>query len=82
MAAPIEAAGSLLGHVHIADNNRLQPGAGCLDLLPSFGALKRIEYDGWITIECSALGGPLASQGPAAMLAESARYLRREWDRA
>lgn len=82
MAAPIEAAGSLLGHVHIADNNRLQPGAGCLDLQPSFGALKRIGYQGWITIECSALGGPLADQGPAVMLTETARYLRREWDRA
>lgn len=82
MAAPIEAAGSLLGHVHIADNNRLQPGAGCLNLQPSFCALKRIGYQGWIAIECSALGGPLATEGPAAMLTETARYLRREWDRA
>lgn len=81
MARPIEEAGALLGHVHIADNNRLQPGAGCLNLAPSFGALKRIGYTGFITIE-SGLGGPLEAQGPAAMLTETARYLREQWARA
>ena len=40
MAAPIVAAAPQLGYVHIADNNRLQPGAGCLDFAPSFRALK------------------------------------------
>jgi sugar phosphate isomerase/epimerase len=82
MAEPIFSAGSELGHVHIADNNRLQPGAGCLDFRTPFRALKQIGYTGYVTIECSALGGPLADQGVPAMLAESVRFLRREWDAA
>lgn len=82
MSDPILNAGSLLGHVHIADNNRFQPGAGFLDLHPSFSALKSINYSGFITIECSALGGPLLAQGPDAMLTETVRYLREQWDRA
>ena len=32
MAQPVLNAGPLLGHVHIADNNRLEPGAGCMDV--------------------------------------------------
>jgi sugar phosphate isomerase/epimerase len=82
MADPIANAGSLLGHVHIADNNRFQPGAGFMDLQPSFRALKAIDYSGFITIECSALGGPLLAQGPDAMLTETVRYLREQWERA
>jgi sugar phosphate isomerase/epimerase len=79
MSDPILNAGALLGHVHIADNNRFQPGAGFMNLQPSFAALKSIDYTGFITIECSALGGPLLAQGPAAMLTETARYLREQW---
>lgn len=82
MSEPILAAGARLGHVHIADNNRLQPGAGCLDFGPPFAALKRIGYDGFISIECSALGGPFAGQGPEAMLPETARFLREQWENA
>jgi sugar phosphate isomerase/epimerase len=71
-----------LGHVHIADNNRMQPGAGCLDFKTPFAALKEINYDGYVSIECSALGGPLAAQGPDAMLPETVRFLREQWDQA
>jgi sugar phosphate isomerase/epimerase len=83
MAQPVLAAGKQwLGHVHIADNNRLQPGAGCLNVQPTFAALKQIGYDGYVSIECSGLAGPLAAQGPDAMLRESVRYLREQWERA
>ncbi|MDQ4044829.1 MAG: sugar phosphate isomerase/epimerase, partial [Chloroflexota bacterium] len=41
-ATPIEEAGSLLGHVHLADNTRDEPGAGMIDFAPAFGALRRI----------------------------------------
>ncbi|MCC6704970.1 MAG: sugar phosphate isomerase/epimerase [Thermomicrobiales bacterium] len=78
MSAPILDAGAWLGHVHIADNNRLQPGAGCLDFSVPFRAFKSIGYDGWLTIE-SALGGPLAADGPTAMLPETVRFLRVAW---
>jgi len=79
LSAPILAAGGSLGHVHIADNNRLQPGAGCLDFRPAFAALRQITYAGYVSIECSALGGPLAGQGPEAMLRETVRFLREQW---
>jgi sugar phosphate isomerase/epimerase len=82
MAAPLVAAGSRLGHVHIADNNRLQPGAGCLDFSLPFAALKQSGYAGYLSIECTALGGPLADQGAEAMLCETVRFLRAAWDAA
>lgn len=82
MAAPILAAGKDLGHVHIADNNRLQPGAGCLDFHKPFAALKQIAYGGFVSIECSALAGPHADQGPEVMLGETVRFLRALWEQA
>jgi sugar phosphate isomerase/epimerase len=82
MAAPIVAAAAQLGYVHIADNNRLQPGAGCLDFAPSFRALKEIEYSGYVSIECTGLGGPLANGGPEAMLPATVAFVREQWERA
>ncbi len=82
MAEPILAAGTNLGHVHISDNNRLQPGAGCLDFQKPFAALKRMNYKGYLSIECSALGGPKIDQGPEAMLRETVRFLREQWEQA
>jgi sugar phosphate isomerase/epimerase len=51
-------AGSWIGHVHIDDSNRLQPGAGHLDFAAVFGALHEIGYDGWLTLECRLRGDP------------------------
>jgi sugar phosphate isomerase/epimerase len=82
MGAPLVSAGAQLGHVHIADNNRLQPGAGCLDFSLPFAALKQSGYAGYLSIECTALGGPLAGQGDEAMLRETVRFLRAAWDAA
>jgi sugar phosphate isomerase/epimerase len=82
MSEPIVTAAGQLGHVHIADNNRLQPGAGCLDFGPPFAALKAIGYDGYLSIECTALGGPYASGGPEAILPAAARWLREQWEQA
>ena len=82
MSEPILGAGDRLGHVHTADNNRFQPGAGCLDFQPTFTALKQIGYDGFVSIECSALGGPALKKGADAALAESVDFLRTQWNRA
>jgi sugar phosphate isomerase/epimerase len=57
MAAAIEAAGSALAYVHLGDSQRLEPGQGHLDWDEVFGALGRIGYDGWATMECN-LSGP------------------------
>ncbi|HEX3303987.1 MAG TPA: sugar phosphate isomerase/epimerase [Thermomicrobiales bacterium] len=79
MAKPIVAAASQLAYVHTADNNRLQPGAGCMDFTPTFRALKEIEYAGYVSIECTDLGGPLAAGGPDAMLPATVAFLRERW---
>ena len=82
MSAPILVAAGQLGYVHIADNNRLQPGAGCLNFRPSFRALKEIAYQGYVSIECTDLGGPLREDGPGAMLPATVTYVRDQWERA
>lgn len=76
MAAPIAAAGSLLGHVHVADNNRLEPGAGCLDLVPSFGALAVVEYGGFVSIEC---GLSATGDDRERVLGAAVTHLRERW---
>lgn len=38
-------------YVHLADSNRFAPGLGHLDFDEVFDALKKINYDGWVSIE-------------------------------
>jgi sugar phosphate isomerase/epimerase len=76
---PLRRAGDLLGMVHIADNNRLQPGHGCLDYRPGFAALKAIGYAGYISIECWSAAGAVIEGDPENALPETVRYLRSLW---
>jgi sugar phosphate isomerase/epimerase len=71
----IQETADYLGYVHLADSNRFQPGAGHLDFKPGLAALKRIGYDGFMTLECRITG---ANKGQA--LVESARYIRDLWE--
>ncbi len=82
LAAPLRAAGATLGHVHVADNNRLQPGAGCLDFGAPFAALKAIGYGGYLGIECFSPGGPRIEGDPEEALPATVRFLREEWEAA
>ena len=50
-----------LGYIHLADSNRLEPGAGHTDFRAGFDALKLVGYDGWLTIESGLSGEPEAS---------------------
>ena len=70
----IEDAAEHIGYVHLADSNRYQPGAGHLGFRPGLAALKRIGYDGFMTLECRILG---EDRGKA--LIESARMIRDLW---
>src|SRR5918995_1396559 len=45
-----------LAHVHLADSNRLQPGAGHTDFAGAFGALHDIGFDGYMAMECGIRG--------------------------
>jgi sugar phosphate isomerase/epimerase len=71
----IEQAADHIAYVHLADSNRCQPGAGHLDFRPGLAALKRIGYEGWMTLECRIMG---EDKGKA--LVESAQYIREIWN--
>lgn len=81
-AEPIIAAGKWLGHVHLADNNRLEPGAGCMDFEPFFRGLQQAGYTGYMTLECFSPDGPLLSDTASLVLPESVNVLRRAWNSA
>jgi len=46
----------LVGHIHLADNHRYQPGSGSLDFKKHFNQLKENGYKGFLTIECRVRG--------------------------
>jgi sugar phosphate isomerase/epimerase len=45
-----------LAHVHLADSNRLQPGAGHMDLASAFGTLRDMGFQGYLAMECGIRG--------------------------
>jgi D-psicose/D-tagatose/L-ribulose 3-epimerase len=47
----IEAAGPLLGHVHLGENNRRPPGRGTLPWEEILSAIKRSGFGGWMVME-------------------------------
>lgn len=47
-----EAIADVLGHVHLADNTRMEPGTGDIDFMPAFSVLKRAGFDGFMAFEC------------------------------
>lgn len=77
---PLRQAGDLLGMIHIADNNRYQPGRGCMDYRPGFAALKAIRYSGYISIECWQGERALIDGDPETALPETVDYLRALWE--
>ena len=56
--------------VHLGDNNRRLPGHGSLDWKVIIRALKDIEYDGFIALECGIPGDS------EKLLPECAAYLK------
>lgn len=48
----------VLGHVQVADSNRLEPGAGHYDWNGTLAVLQETGYEGWLVIECRHLSGP------------------------
>jgi len=50
--------GSFIKHVHLGDSNRLLPGLGHTDFISAFRALTKIEFQGYMCLECGILGDP------------------------
>lgn len=57
--AAIRAAAPHLRHVHVSDSNGMEPGAGSYDWRSTLDALRDIEYDGWLALECHLSGDPM-----------------------
>jgi 5-keto-L-gluconate epimerase len=51
ISGELERFASRVAYIHVADSNRLAPGQGHTDFAAFFAALRRIHYDGWITVE-------------------------------
>jgi sugar phosphate isomerase/epimerase len=52
----IRQADGYIAHLHLADSNRLQPGAGHTDFAGAFAALRGIGLDGYMAMECGIRG--------------------------
>ena len=81
-----------INHVHISENNRGVPGAGHIDFVSVFKALKAVGYDRWLTIESfgSALPDLAAAtkiwrpifKTPEDVYRKGYRLMRDGWDAA
>jgi len=49
----------LIGHVHLADSNRRLPGLGMTNFKQVFESLSKINYSGWLALECDEPGNNL-----------------------
>ncbi len=70
MPATLRACGDTIGHVHLADNTRKEPGSGDIDFGTIFAALKETGFTGYMAFECG-LTGPAEEALP-----RSAAHLR------
>ncbi len=71
LSAALTSQRDLLGHVHLADNHRYQPGSGCIDFKKHFDTLRANDYDGWVVYECR-----VRADDPAAAYRQSLAFLR------
>ncbi|MDF2905575.1 MAG: Sugar phosphate isomerase, epimerase family protein YcjR [Herbinix sp.] len=60
-----------IGHIHIAENHRYQPGTGSIDFKRHINTLKRIGYDGPIVNE-----GRIRGEDPLKVYIDSIGYMR------
>uniref|UniRef100_UPI00396CD0D4 TIM barrel protein n=1 Tax=Paracoccus sp. TaxID=267 RepID=UPI00396CD0D4 len=58
VADSLRAAAGVVGHVHIADSNRLAPGQGHFDFKGTVATLADIGYSGLLSVECLPLPTP------------------------
>lgn len=70
--------GGWLGHIHLADAGRLNPGSGtgpaAYDYPAFVGHLKAAGYTGLLSCECGVQGEPLAA------MRRSFQFLRQQWN--
>lgn len=67
----------LVGHIHLADSHRYQPGSGHMDFIGGFKALSEIGYEGYMAFECRVLG-----EDPGQEYGKSVQYIKDCMNRA
>ena len=75
--ASLRAVAPHLGHVHLADSQRKLPGHGHTDFVGAFRALREIDFDGWLALECMPTPGD-----PLENMRVCVEFLRDCWERA
>lgn len=60
-----------IGHIHIAENHRYQPGTGCIDFKRHINTLKEIGYKDSVTNE-----GRIRGEDPLQVYKESVTYMK------
>ncbi len=78
--AALRAAGKHVGHLHLADNTRMEPGTGDIDFVAAFKALKDIGFTGFMAYECGISGDTLRKK--AANLSKSLDFVRNAIEKA
>lgn len=63
----------MIRHIHVNEMDGRHPGAGDYDFLSLFKTLRRLEYQGWISLEAFDF-----TPGPETVASESLRYLEAE----
>lgn len=61
IAQSLQQAGKYIAHIHLADSNRVQPGFGHTDFGTAFAALKKVGFEGYMSLECRIAGKPEVS---------------------
>jgi D-psicose/D-tagatose/L-ribulose 3-epimerase len=79
----------VMAHVHISENDRSTPGQGQVKWDETFDALKKIKYDGWLTIEAFGLSLPSLAAATKIwrkmfiseeqLAGDGLKFMKREW---
>ncbi len=72
----LQEAGAYVGHVHLADSQRLEPGQGHLDFASAFRSLRGANFNGWFALECRLSGDA------DIVLPQAVRFIRQQWELA
>ena len=88
----IRTIGRHMSHVHISENDRGTPGKGHVPWDDTYKALKKVKYDGWLTIEAFGRSLPAIaaatrvwrdfSPSPESVYRNGIKHIKKGWAKA